>query len=689
MEISFDHSFAGLFVLLSIALAAVTSYLLYFRNPENLSLTKVQKGFLVFLRFLSLFLIFLFLLSPLIESTKKIKQLPILAVAFDNSQSVLPYASSFGQFEQALKERFAEDYQLEFWSFGEKVENTEKFTGTDRRSDYGQMIKSLKNNYINKNVGALILMGDGIYNQGQNPQNFAPGLKFPVYTLGVGDTTRKTDAVIGNVKTNKVAFLKNKFPVEIELKFSKLKNKIAYIDIENNHKQVYSSTVAIVSDDDFKLELANLEATATGLQHYKIHIRPFEGEVNLKNNDYEFVIQIMENKQKILMLSDSPHPDLGAIRNSIAELQNYETKLITGSEIPDSLSSYSLIILNQLPSVKNVASKLLTQIKESRIPVLFLVGPNSLLEQLNSLDMGLKISSSKNTEEVQATFDKNFSLFVLSAATKEAIETSPPLLSPFGNTELTPMMQNLAFQNIRNIQTNKTLMAFGTDKGRKTGFIVGEGLWRWRLYNYQVNGNHDAFNELIQKSIQYLALKENEDNFNVYHPSLFQETDNIEFTAELYNDSYELVNTPDVNIRIKNDNLKEFNYLFDRTNDYYSLNAGNLEPGDYTFEADTKLGNQSFTEKGSFSIVKNELEIQNNRADFSVLYQLSQQTGGQFYAFENYGTLLDAVRDNKQITVQQHKQTLQTEWINLKVLFFLLIVLLSVEWFLRKYWGIY
>jgi hypothetical protein len=357
--------------------------------------------------------------------------------------------------------------------------------------------------------------------------------------------------------------------------------------------------------------------------------------------------------------------------------------------VPDSLSSYSLIILNQLPSVKNVASKLLTKIQESRIPVLFLVGPNSLLEQLNSLDMGLKVSSSKNTEEVQAKFDNNFSLFVLAAATKEAIEASPPLVSPFGNTGLAPMLQNLAFQNIRNIQTNKTMMAFGTDKGRKIGFIIGEGLWRWRLYNYQSSGNHDAFNELIQKSIQYLALRENEDNFNVYHPALFQETDNIELTAELYNDSYELVNTPDVNIRIQNDSLKVFNYVFDRTNDSYRLNAGNLEPGDYTFEAETKLGNQNFTEKGSFSIVKNELEKQNNRADFGVLYQLSQQTGGQFYPVENQDTLLDVVRDNKQITVQQHQQTIQTEWINLKVLFFLLILLLGVEWFFRKYWGIY
>lgn len=689
MEISFDHSFAGLFILLSVLISAVISYLLYFRNPENVSLSGIQKIILSLLRFLSLVLIFLFLLSPLIERTKRIKQLPILAVAFDNSQSVQKFGASFTKFQENLKERFAKDYQLEFWSFGEKLENTEKFTGTERRSDYGLAIKSLKNNYINKNIGAVILFGDGIYNQGQNPENFASGLKFPIYSIGVGDTIRKTDASIRSVKSNKIAFLKNKFPVEIEMKFSKLKNKIAYIDIENNNKLVFSSTFPIVSDDDFKLEFVNLEATKTGLQHYKIRIRPFEGELNLKNNEFEFVIQVMENKQKILMLSDSPHPDLGAIRSSVLELQNYEIKLLTGNSLPDSLSSYSLIVLNQLPSQKNVASNLLSKIKEARIPVLFLIGPNTLLEQLNNLDMGLHIATGNNTEEVQSLFDPNFSLFVLSAATKETLGSAPPLVAPFGNTELKPILQNLALQNVRNIPTNKSLMAFGSDKGRKIGFIVGEGLWRWRLYDYETTGNHDAFNELVQKTIQYMALKENEDNFNIYHPALYQETDNIELTAELYNDSYELVNTPEVNIRIKNDSLREFSYQFDRINDYYRLNAGNLPSGDYTFEAETQLGTQHFTEKGNFSIVKNDLEIQNTRADFNVLFQLSQQTGGQFSPVENYGTLLDVISQNKQIAVQQHLQTSQTEWINLKILFFLLIILLGVEWFFRKYWGIY
>jgi hypothetical protein len=689
LNINFESSYAGLFLVLSLLLAGGISYFLYFRNSDSSNLGFSQKILLAILRFLAIFFFFLLFLSPLLERTKSIKQNPILAVAFDNSQSISPYTDSFIQLSKAIQDKFSDDYQLDFWTFGEKVENTSEVSALGRRSDYGQLLKALKNNYLNKNIGALILVGDGIYNQGQDPENLASGLKFPVYSVGIGDTTRKTDAMIRNVKTNKIAFLKNKFPVEIELKFLKLKNKIAYIDIENNNKSVYSSTIAIGSDDDFKLEIANLDATEVGMQHYKVKIRSFEGEANLKNNEYEFVIQILENKQKILMLSDGPHPDLGAIRTSLIELQNYDVKIVTGNEAPDSLSSYSLIILNQLPSVKNAASQLLNRIKATRVPVLFLIGPNSMLDQFNALDMGLKVASGNNTEEVQAAFDNNFGLFTLSDDTREIFRNTPPLLAPFGNTETSPVIQNLALQNIRNIQTNKTLLAFGNDKGRKVGFIVGEGIWRWRLFNFQATGNHEGFNELIQKTIQYLALKQNEDNFNVYFPAVFQETDNVEFTAELYNDSYQLINMPDVSMRIKDSKQKEFNYLFDRKDDYYSLNAGTLEPGDYSFEAETKIGNQVFTEKGNFSVVKNEVEIQNSQADFGVLFNISVKTGGKFSSYVNYGTLLDSIKANKQIKVQHYKQSIQSELINIKLVFFLLILLLGAEWFLRKYWGIY
>ncbi|MDO9613264.1 MAG: hypothetical protein Q7J86_01905, partial [Bacteroidota bacterium] len=60
-----------------------------------------------------------------------------------------------------------------------------------------------------------------------------------------------------------------------------------------------------------------------------------------------------------------------------------------------------------------------------------------------------------------------------------------------------------------------------------------------------------------------------------------------------------------------------------------------------------------------------------------------------FVPIDKYGTLLDAIGDNKRIVVREHQQTFLTEWINLKTMFFLLIILLGVEWFFRKYWGIY
>jgi len=97
LELSFDHSHSGLYILLALLAALSISFFVYYRNSENSILSPLQKGILAFLRFASLFLVFMFLLSPIIRKTKRIKQLPILAVAFDNSLSVQPQTESFEQ----------------------------------------------------------------------------------------------------------------------------------------------------------------------------------------------------------------------------------------------------------------------------------------------------------------------------------------------------------------------------------------------------------------------------------------------------------------------------------------------------------------------------------------------------------------------------------------------------------------
>jgi hypothetical protein len=53
--------------------------------------------------------------------------------------------------------------------------------------------------------------------------NLAGEVNFPVFTIGLGDTTEVADARIENVKANRTAFSGNRFPVEIDVHFSKTK----------------------------------------------------------------------------------------------------------------------------------------------------------------------------------------------------------------------------------------------------------------------------------------------------------------------------------------------------------------------------------------------------------------------------------------------------------------------------------
>lgn len=55
----------------------------------------------------------------------------------------------------------------------------------EKRSDYSQMLQSLYSIHFNKNIGALVVIGDGSYNQGENPQNLIKKFSYPVFTFEI------------------------------------------------------------------------------------------------------------------------------------------------------------------------------------------------------------------------------------------------------------------------------------------------------------------------------------------------------------------------------------------------------------------------------------------------------------------------------------------------------------------------
>ena len=696
--IAFGIKYWFIFLLAAFIAAIGVALLLYFRNRDNRELNRVKIYTLSILRFFSFFIIAFLLLSPFIRNLQKITQNPVIITAWDNSESMVSTPDSteitelISNTRNDLKDGLEKDYAVNEYAFGEKTDPLEQLSYTEKKSDYGELISSVINAHFNENIGALVIAGDGIYNQGKNPVNLINDLNFPVYTIGFGDTTEVLDSRIQNIRVNRTSFSGNRFPVEIDVQFSKLKGRPLKLSVEHETDEVASVMITPSTENYFFTQEFTLEAGDPGLKHYIVKVESVENERNIKNNRAEFVINVLKNKQKILILSNGPHPDIGAIKNTLELQTTYDVAIFTEEPYPASITDFNLLILNQLPTSGKSVSEIIQMAETSRIPILFIVGNKTFLPQFNILGQGAVITPLAVTgtgEEALATMNPVYGTFNLSENFKEMLPRFPPLVAPFANYELDAGFTPLFYQKIMNIETNKPLLATGLINGRKTGFIFGEGIWRWRLYDYYVNENEAAFNELVNQLVQYLSLRENEDNFIIDYNPVYAEIDDIIFTAEVYNDSYERITSEEINMVIKDSEENEYEYTFDVLGGNYQLNTGHLPVDDYTFSASVKIGNETYYETGSFTVSPVNFENIVTQANFNNLFLVASQTGGKFYLPSETNQLIDELKNSNRLKSTSYFQEMVRELLKMKALFFIVLLLLSMEWFLRKFWGIY
>ncbi len=676
--------------------AAFVVLLLYYKNRENTELTKNQVRLLMALRFISVFTIAFFLLSPFLKNLKKMVQNPIIIAAWDNSASLVSDQDSLqaileiNRIKNQIYDELGKDYTFVNYTFGETTKPGGAIDFSEKKSDYSELISSISNNHFNENIGAVIIAGDGIYNQGKNPVNLAGEVNFPVFTIGLGDNTEVADARIENVKANRTAFSGNRFPVEIDVHFSKTKGIPLKVTVKQGNTELGSVVVTPPTNDYFTTQQFVLEAGTPGLKHFTAVVQSVENERNTKNNSAGFVINVLESKQKILILSDGPHPDIGAIKNTLDLQTTYDVSVFTEEPYPSNLNEYNLLILNQLPTSGKSAGAIIETAEKGRIPILFIVGNKTFLPQLNALSQGVQITPLAGSgEEAQAVLNETYRIFNISEEFREILFRFPPLQVPFADFQLNPEFSTLFYQKIKNIETGRPLLATGTLNGRKTGFIFGEGIWRWRLFNSYFKQNQDQFNELVNQLVQYLALRENEDNFIIDFLPVYSETDDIVMKAEVYNEAYELVTNEEVTIEIQNESGDNLNFTFDIRGNGYFLNAGHFATGDYNFTARVTMGDETFIENGRFTVIPVNLENIQTRANHQVLFQMAEQTGGRFFLPAQVDELVKQIKTGNQLKPVIYFQEMVNELLNLRWLFFVLLSTLGMEWFLRKYWGIY
>lgn len=676
------------------AILSVVLTVWYYRSQKEMEdMGKWTKRLLMALRGTALFLLGALIIGLLFEVTEQKSQRPVFITLTDNSASMLNYSDSLtvkrnvDQLHTQLKARYGDDFDFVNLAVGNGV-NGEKVSYSDQLTDLDAGFEYIYNTFYNQNIGGICFISDGNYNKGKSPVYSAEKIAItPIFSIGVGDTAQKRDQIIRNVGVNDVAFFKNQFPVEVDIQAVQMGQGTNEVSIYKSGKKIATESVKY---ENGKMDFAHLsfflEATEIGFVQYTVEIKPLANESSLQNNKWTFYVEVIDSRSKILMLASAPHPDVAAIKSVIDKDENVEVKSELTTDWSGKLEGYELLIWHEPGVIAN--SSLIEEIKRTRIPVWYLIGSQSSSNVIDQLGIGVKMPRGKRTDEAQVVVKNNFQLFDLTEETKKTIASHPPLSVPFGGVQST-QGEVLFSQRIGPVEKKDPVLVYGTASTGKFGVLIGEGLWKWKIAEFAKKQKNDAFIELIQKSVQYLTVKKNTDALRINLPKRFTINDDVIINGEFYNSSFDRITTPTIAFVLTDEKGDKVNYQFAKNSMDYRLVLGKLKSGQYSWVASASYDGKKYTKNGLFVVEDISLERINSSANHNLLNQLAMNSNGKFYTLANAGALLDDISKRGDIVTITYEESAFNDFIDYKWVFFLIVLLLASEWFIRRRSGSY
>lgn len=691
---SITTSYPLWFVLICIAVGVLYSWALYSKKPIW---SKRVNNLLAALRFLSVTIICLLLLDWTSELNVVRTEKPIVVVAIDNSESI-PMTTDSTKLNKIQKNLYEFKSKLEkagreviFSSYQNEITELDSIQFNHPASHLDKLIKSSIDGFEGMNLAGLVLLSDGIYNVGQSPEFCDYRTK--IFPIAVGDTSRRVDIKIRSAAHNKIAYKDNIFPINVEIENQGYANEKTQVQIFQNNTLLDSKDIVFNGNFNIQEVPFQLSSKKEGIQHYVVIVKPLDGESSIENNTKHIYIEVLNGKEKVLCVALTPHPDIKALKSAIENNSNieFQTHIITRGDQLKTNEKYDLIIFHQVPNKLNKGNELIEQFHKKKTPALFILGNQSNLSKFNAYNSTLTINGKiGQTDEISPYFNSKFDLFSVNNEIKTRLPKFPPLTVPYGNYQLKGGTDVILKQQVGQIETQNPALVVNVKNEIKEGVLAGEGIWRWRLGEYQQTENTEAFDQIIQKTVQLLSAKNDKRKFRVNtNSNNYNQFEKITFHSESYNDLFEPIFNNEIEIKLSNESGVVKNLKYTPTSSFntsYSVN--NLPAGLYKYTATTTITGKQHYSKGQFVIKKQLLESLNLTADHRLLNMLAKKNGGNMVYPDQLDELLKYF-NGKDVVSLLHTDTKRDALINHKWIFFLIFGLVIIEWALRKYKGGY
>ncbi|MFY8161959.1 MAG: vWA domain-containing protein [Candidatus Kapaibacteriota bacterium] len=711
-------------IMLVLFVVALAFTLITYKNP-NPPISNFFRYLLLSLRTFALFLLIMIIFEPILNISKNFIIKPKVAILLDNSLSMGINTEKYNKIEtykSVINKLNLDGLEYKTFTFGNEVKELQdlKFENINLKGQITNITKGLSfvnNNLESENYSCVVLISDGNHNQGISPINLTRELARPIFTIGIGDTTIPKDLSITTLITNKIGFLGAQIPIIVKFTSNGFDNQKTKLKIYENNNLIEEREVVVNKNKKIYEELFTYTPKNEGTNKITATLQAIENELTNANNSSSEFVKITKNKRKFVILAGAPNPDITFVKAELSKVKNVEIKDFIQknkaefyvSPTQKDFSESEIIILIGYPN--NFSPDNITKMVKNELDLgkslIFIASKDINYKKATVLEdyLGFKVLSNSPRESFinPLTLEQGLANSVLKIDGNESDKSKWDDLPPLFHSELfvkvNPTATALMNYKISEIEFNEPLLLSNEMGKTKSLVFLGYGLYKWKFGAYtseKSDNSLDLFNTLMNNSVRWLSVENIGKRFII---STSKEKYNIGETVELlgqvYDKSYNTFDKAKVKVKIqdksnnKNKETREI-ILQSISNGKYIGKITGLKSGDYYVDAEAILDGDKIYEKDNtrFDVSINNLEKSNVTLNKTLLSNLADANFGKYYDANDITNLNKDIK-NSEFHFDKPMNTKEEVLLwNFPYILSLIILLFSVEWFIRKRLGL-
>ena len=300
---------------------------------------------LLILRFVALVLLVGLFYQPALLEERHATSRNRLAVVLDISKSMVlkhgverraDLAARFIQANQAYFTSLKKDNDLAIYTMGESLKPVGGELGpelvsqpSDSETKILQSLAEVRRANRNRDLGGVIVVTDGIDSTGLTALTRADevalnALNAPVFPVVLPQSGDLRDVSLEHVAYNSFAFLLNRSSLDVTIKVHGFEVGTRPVVLKENGQQIARSEVTVVPGQTTYRVTFQFVPRKLGKRVFSVHAAAWPGEITLKNNSRQLIINVIRDKIRVLQIVGQPNWDERFLRNHLKQNPNVD-----------------------------------------------------------------------------------------------------------------------------------------------------------------------------------------------------------------------------------------------------------------------------------------------------------------------------------------------------------------------------